>query len=466
MKLIDQRHRVLLHDALAQPLAVGAGQRCVQPLHHVGKAVGAAARLERLHLPRHPVGRMQAQGVGRLGQAGQGGEQRLQRGKAVGQVQGGGLFEGIEQPVGRQPVGGGGRHRGQVLAGRAGPGGQRVPPTGQMVGAQLGFVERAGLFGQPAVQPLPQRVDARWPTVLERGQRVGPMLLRALQGVAQRGPWRACLQALRPSRAVGVYTRPAAGHTVRQQGAHVGQQLVHPGPDSQHLAQRGIGQRVDLGAPEIVGSLRQQPGFVGTQLIVEPAAAVKRMRVQHALAPGVDGVDRCLVHRLGGHRQLPGRRLTRGAARVVGQQRLQHAVVGLGPLLSAKAACGLDQAGADAVRQLPGGGAGERHDQDLRRPQRAAVGGNPMAQHQAQVQRGDRPGLAGAGAGLDQPAAPQRQVQWVQIVGSSHSSIASPEGCATLTTRTPLSTQRSSGPSSASARGAKRPSATSAAKSG
>ena len=39
LKLIDQRHRVLGHDALAQPRRVGPGQRHIQPLQHVGKAV-------------------------------------------------------------------------------------------------------------------------------------------------------------------------------------------------------------------------------------------------------------------------------------------------------------------------------------------------------------------------------------------------------------------------------------------
>src|SRR5256885_8003421 len=37
-----------------------------------------------------------------------------------------------------------------------------------------------------------------------------------------------------------------------------------------------------------------------------------------------------------------------------------------------------------------------------------------MPQHQAQVERGDGPGLAGAGAGLDQAAAPQREALRVE----------------------------------------------------
>ena len=40
-----------------------------------------------------------------------------------------------------------------------------------------------------------------------------------------------------------------------------------------------------------------------------------------------------------------------------------------------------------------------------------------MAQHQPHVQRGDGPGLAGAGAGLDQARAVQRERQRRQLIG-------------------------------------------------
>ena len=105
----------------------------------------------------------------------------------------------------------------------------------------------------------------------------------------------------------------------------------------------------------------------------------------------------------------------------------------------------LGQPRPDAVTQFQRGRFGEGHHQDLRRGQRFAerrgllgrfgplkkphvhVGrirriktrGAALAvsQHQPQVQRCDRVGLAGAGTGLDQPAAPQRKMQRLDSPG-------------------------------------------------
>ena len=106
---------------------------------------------------------------------------------------------------------------------------------------------------------------------------------------------------------------------------------------------------------------------------------------------------------------------------------------------------GLGQPRPDAVTQFQRGRFGEGHHQDLRRGQRFTerrgllgrfgplkkphvhVGrirriktrGAALAvsQHQPQVQRCDRVGLAGAGTGLDQPAAPQRKMQRLDSPG-------------------------------------------------
>ena len=106
---------------------------------------------------------------------------------------------------------------------------------------------------------------------------------------------------------------------------------------------------------------------------------------------------------------------------------------------------GLGQPRPDAVTQFQRGRFGEGHHQDLRRGQRFTerrgllgrfgplkkphvhVGRIrriktcratlAMAQHQPQVQGCDRVGLAGAGAGLDQPAAPQRKMQRIDSPG-------------------------------------------------
>lgn len=173
--------------------------------------------------------------------------------------------------------------------------------------------------------------------------------------------------------------------------------------------------------------------LVGSQRLVEGVAAVEGMLAQHALAPGVDGEHRRVVHRLGGHRQPPRGLGACGLVRVIGEQRGEQSVVAPGRGLAAKAARGFDQARADALGQLLGGRAGEGHHQNLGRKQRAVKGGRrgvcagfvagvafarapAVAEHQPQVERGDGPGLAGAGAGFDEAAAVEGKAQRLEGV--------------------------------------------------
>ena len=194
------------------------------------------------------------------------------------------------------------------------------------------------------------------------------------------------------------------------------------GPDLQGLVQQLVGQRVALLAPVVLRGLGLSLAFVRLQRFVEEVAAVEGMLAQHALAPGVDGVDGRVVHAFGRHGQAPGRAFTGRAFRVGLAQRVQEAVVGRRFGLATKALHGLDQAPAYAIRQLARGRAREGHDEDVGRHQRPLEGraadavqaALAMPQHQAQVERGDGPGLAGAGAGLDQAAAPQREALRVE----------------------------------------------------
>ena len=216
------------------------------------------------------------------------------------------------------------------------------------------------------------------------------------------------------------------------QAAHVLHQGIHAGPDGQHGIQRGAGQRIALLAPVVLGGFGLALLLVGLQGFVEQAAAVEGMLAQHALAPGVDGVDGRVVHAFGGHGQAPGGLLACRAFGVGLQQGLQQAVVCGHRPLATEAGHGFDQAGADAVGQLARGCAREGHDQDVGRHQgppeglRAAV-----PQHQAQVEGGDRPGLAGAGAGLDQAAAVQGKVGGVEYMAH----VSCPGCCAPSTLR-------------------------------
>ena len=117
---------------------------------------------------------------------------------------------------------------------------------------------------------------------------------------------------------------------------------------------------------------------------------------------------------------------------------------------------GLGQPRPDAIPQFQRGRFGEGHHQNLWRGQcfaerRSLLGGScpfkksharfgrirciktcraalAMAQHQPQVQGCDRVGLAGAGAGLDQPASPQRKMQRIDSPGLLRPHGSSPLG--------------------------------------
>ena len=290
---------------------------------------------------------------------------------------------------------------------------QAGPPAGQPVAAQLGLVERAVLAAELSVQPILQGLHARSPALLGLLQGLAPLQAGCAPDITEQ--WRGAGVARRAGCVDGMSDSGWIGQ-MPQQAGHIGDQGMHVSPQRQHRRQRRPVQRIDLGPPGVTPGLCQQAGLVGTQFLVEQAARGQGMFSQHALAPGVDGVHGGFVHGLGRHRQAPGRLLPQGAGRMLGQQLQQQGIVRRGRLLAAEAAGGVHQAGADAVAQLTGGGTGEGHHQDLRGPQGGAKTGVgiAMAQHQAQVDGRNRPGLAGAGAGLDQAAAPQRQAQGVE----------------------------------------------------
>ncbi len=211
---------------------------------------------------------------------------------------------------------------------------------------------------------------------------------------------------------------------------------MHVGPLRERELQRLAGERVAVLAPVVLRGLGQQHALVGGELLVEGVAAVEGVLAQHALAPGVDGEHRRVVHGLGRHRQAPGGVAARGRVGVGGEQRVEQGI-GLAPcLLVAEPGRGLAQALADALGELARGGAGEGHHQDLGRQQRAHEDGVgvAVAEHQAQVERGDGPGLAGAGAGLDEAAAAQREAYGVESVAHRAGSRGAGAGWGTAST--------------------------------
>jgi uncharacterized membrane protein YidH (DUF202 family) len=100
--------------------------------------------------------------------------------------------------------------------------------------------------------------------------------------------------------------RPPQRHVFAQQRLHILDQGLHIGPDLQRRLQHLARQRVALLAPVILCSLGLTLAFIGLQRFIKQIAAVERMLAQHALAPGVYGVDGGIVHALRSHVQPPG----------------------------------------------------------------------------------------------------------------------------------------------------------------
>ena len=246
-------------------------------------------------------------------------------------------------------------------------------------------------------------------------------------------------------------TAAAAGRNPPQHpGEPLAQGLRRP-PEGLQQQRRTVGRLgVDHGAPVVPHRLGPGRRRVGGQLQLEQAAAVEGVLPQHAVAPAVDGGHRRLVH--------PLRRLLEAAAGlgtlagigVVAPEPLQQRVRRRQFRL-AETAGGIRQPGADALAQLPGGRVGEGHHQDAGRRQGLGEGVVPtVPQHQAKVQGGDGEGLAGAGAGLDEPAAVQGQGQGVQPVRGAHGS--APPASASHSGWYSLRARASNSPAASSAR--------------
>ncbi len=192
-----------------------------------------------------------------------------------------------------------------------------------------------------------------------------------------------------------------------EQRAQIGGQRVRGGPQPGQRFQRG--RVVGMHAPQISGQLLQQLTIAGQQFRrIKGVAAFQRMLAQHPGAEAVDGEDGRQVDLIGGHLQAAFQRS--GALGATVQMALQH-VAGQSHIrcftvgrLQVDQARGQRQALADALAQFLGGGIGEGHRQDLADAQ-------ALLHHQAGEQRGQGEGLAGAGAGFDQPDALQRQRQ-------------------------------------------------------
>ena len=400
LEFVHQRHRVLRGHARAQAFALRPGQGAVQARQHVGKTKAAAVRLELCHARLHLRCRMQAQRLGRLRQGAQRRQQVRQRLEVCGQRdrRRAGLAR-FQQAVGAQAVlGRRGEFKG-VQSRALCPGAHLPKPLGVMGRLEFGAVPVAHLGRGLGVQPLLHGLCPVGPAHLERCHGRAAGVHGAGDAFGQRA------------------VASAGGQRGLGQLAHFFHQRVHVFPEAQHGVDTFCIQWIALLAPVVLGGFGLHGALVGVQFLVKQAAAVKGVLAQHALAPGVDGVDGGIVHAFGRHGQAPGGVLAGVALRVRGQQSGQKGVVRRHLGRAAKALRRLQQARADAVGQLARGSAREGHHQNVGRPERLRKGvAIPMAQHQPQVQRGNRPGFAGAGAGLDQAAAPERKGQRLERV--------------------------------------------------
>ena len=219
-----------------------------------------------------------------------------------------------------------------------------------------------------------------------------------------------------------------AGRPQRQRAAqclHVLGQRIRAGP--QPGQRDGIAGLVRMPSPQVGGDFDHQRLVVGQQVGGgETLPGFQRMLAQHPRAETVDGEDGGKVGFLGGGTQSRGQ-LFRGFAHAFAcQMRVDHragqrglvAFVGRGRRADQRG--GQCQPFANAPTQLLGGRLGIGDGQHLAHAQ-------AVLDDQAGEQRGQGEGLAGAGAGLDQPRAAQRfgQIRLGGGVEGAHAASAS-----------------------------------------
>ena len=406
LELIDQRSR----EALAQrggqagravvmgigfKALVQVGQHVVEGHHPLGALGSALLRGAVLQQPAQQAQAGQLQGPGAGGGGIQqllgGGEERVcrrclaflgaqvqhgcaQQGQAV--RQGGRWVVCCQHSI---PVGHCGLHLRGLVVGAMQPG-QAVEQQGQhgITLAGPGGAGRGPGSGQrrPARCAVIGGVDAVGPQLA--GQRPGQLALQQLQPA---GGAVAARQQVGGQHRVGVgaghMAAPEVVHRLGQQGAVVGQQVLH----QRHLrGQRGVGQR--------------------------------------ALAEAVDGEDGRFVEAQQRGAQAGGQVGRVGALGLQAGQQPGHEGVGAGGGGGLQPGQGVDQALAQPFTQLGGGSIGEGDHQDL-------LHREPPLQQQAQHQAADRPRLAGAGRCLDQPHAAQRHAEDIQCLRVGHAAVPS-----------------------------------------
>ena len=138
-------------------------------------------------------------------------------------------------------------------------------------------------------------------------------------------------------------------HGFTQQRLHVFDQRMHVRPYVQRSFQHLARQWVALLTPVVLRGLGLALAFIGLQRFIKQVAAVKSMFAQHALAPGVDGVDGGIVHTLRSHVEPPCGGVARLAFGVGIAQVTQEAIVRSRFGLATETLHSLNQAGTNTV---------------------------------------------------------------------------------------------------------------------
>ena len=265
-------------------------------------------------------------------------------------------------------------------------------PFQQITGREFNTVKRVGLGIDKPLCPKPQALRALRPAL----QQLTPFFQKHFDSRTQR------------------HGRVRGRPSIAKQASTIARQHRHILVAGKHEIHLGMAKRIHLLSPVVRRRFQQQRGFVGLQLFVEQRTAVEGVFTQHALAPGIDGKDRRVVHRLCRTGQPPRRVLAFLWLRVSREQALQECVIRRRRLRTAETGRGLHEARANAMREFPRRGLGERHDQHLGGQQRGQ-GCTTMAQHQPYVQCGNGEGLASTGARFDEASAEQRQSKRVEV---------------------------------------------------
>ncbi|MNO72254.1 hypothetical protein D3C76_631950 [compost metagenome] len=209
-----------------------------------------------------------------------------------------------------------------------------------------------------------------------------------------------------------------AGFLLRQQRLQRAGQRLGAGPAVRHGSRRAAAERIEVAPPVVAHSFGEQFALVGGEVLGEQAAAVEGVLAQHAVAPAVDGRDGGFVHPF---RSQPQQARAAGPAfGGIGIAQLHQQAIVL-RVRFGEAMRRLGQAQADAVAQFLRRGVGEGHHEDFRWAQRPLERlFATMGKHQADIEQGDGEGLAGTGAGLDQAAAVQREIEHIELHGRAH----------------------------------------------